>query len=233
MLGGEVILKALAQGMPDVLPASSGGDVCSMMGVGINPRNGQMWNEATNEAVGYGATSYDDGEDGIMHFSEPGCRNNPVEVLETKSPMFIESYGYRQDSGGAGKNRGGVGVSRSYRFLAEASGICLVYKCDSKPWSIGEGHEGDPNHIIINPGPNQSRQRGSYNRLQPQDVLVNNTGGGGGYGHPFDRAAEMVRVDVVNQFVSIDAALNKYGVVINPDTLAVDEKETKKIRSSR
>ena len=233
LLGGEVILKALAQGMPETLPASSGGDVCSMMGVGINPRNGQMWNEATNEAVGYGATSYDDGEDGIMHFSEPGCRNNPVEVLETKSPMFIESYGYRQDSGGAGKNRGGVGVSRSYRFLAEASGICLVYKCDSKPWAIGEGHEGDPNHIIINPGPNQSRQRGSYNRMQPQDVLVNNTGGGGGYGHPFDRTAEMVKEDVVNQFVSIDAALNEYGVVIHPETLAIDEKATKKIRDSK
>jgi N-methylhydantoinase B len=69
--------------------------------------------------------------------------------------------------------------------------------------------------------------------MKPQDVLVNNTGGGGGYGHPFNREADRVRDDVVNQFVSIDAALNQYGVVINPETLLVDEKQTKKIRSSK
>ena len=124
LLAGEVVLKALAQGMPDVVPAASGGDVCSMMGLGVNPRNGEHWLEATNEAVGFGAHAGGDGEDGIMHLSEPGCRNNPVEVLETKSPMFIESYGYRTDSGGAGRHRGGVGVGRAYRFLAPSKGIC-------------------------------------------------------------------------------------------------------------
>ncbi|HEY1485841.1 MAG TPA: hydantoinase B/oxoprolinase family protein, partial [Micromonosporaceae bacterium] len=91
LLAGEVVLKALAQGMPDQVPACSGGDVCSMMGLGVNPRTGEAWLEATNEAVGFGAHAGGDGEDGIMHLSEPGCRNNPVEVLETKSPMFIES----------------------------------------------------------------------------------------------------------------------------------------------
>lgn len=102
LLAGEVILKALAQGMPELVPACSGGDVCSMMGLGVNPRTGEAWLEATNEAVGFGGHAGGDGADGIMHISEPGCRNNPVEVLETKSPMFIESYGYRPDSGGAG-----------------------------------------------------------------------------------------------------------------------------------
>jgi N-methylhydantoinase B len=233
LLGGEVVLKALVQGMPDLIPACSGGDVCSMMGVGLNPRNNQLWNEATNEAVGFGATVDFDGEDGIMHLSEPGCRNNPVEVLETKSPMFIEWYGYRRDSGGAGKNRGGVGVGRAYRFLADSSAICLVYKTDSKPWSIGEGHEGEPNHVILNPGPNQIVQGGSYNHMKAQEILVNNTGGGGGYGHPFDRELEKVKYDVINDFVSIDAALKEYGVVIDPKTLEINESETHKVRASR
>ena len=94
LLAGEVILKALAQGMPDRIPACSGGDVSSMMGWGIDPRTGEAWLEATNEAVGFGAHAGGDGEDGIMHLSEPGCRNNPVEVLEMKAPLFIESYGY-------------------------------------------------------------------------------------------------------------------------------------------
>lgn len=234
LIAGEVVLKALAQGMPDVVPAASGGDVCSMMGLGVNPRNGENWLEATNEAVGFGAHAGGDGEDGIMHLSEPGCRNNPVEVLETKSPMFIESYGYRTDSGGAGRYRGGVGVGRTYRFLAPSSGICLVYKTKTKPWPIGEGREGDNNHVILNPGTERETvQGGSYNHLDSGDVLVNNTGGGGGYGHPFDREPERVAQDVRNGFVSVEAAAAAYGVSVNPATFTIDEDATAKLRAVR
>ncbi len=234
LLAGEVILKALAQGMPDIIPACSGGDVCSMMGLGVNPRNGQGWLEATNEAVGFGAHAGGDGADGIMHLSEPGCRNNPVEVLETKSPMFIESYGYRRDSGGAGRFRGGVGVGRAYRFEAPSIGICLVYKTKTKPWAIDGGSVGDNNHVIINPGrPDERVQGGSYNHLGVGDVLVNNTGGGGGYGDPFARDPLLVVADVRNDFVSVDAARAEYGVVLDPVTLNLDEAATAAARATR
>jgi N-methylhydantoinase B len=224
LIGGEVVLKALAQGMPDIVPACSGGDVCSMMGLGINPRNSQPWLEATNEAVGFGAHADGDGADGIMHLSEPGCRNNPVEVLETKSPMFIESYGYRTDSGGAGKHRGGVGVQRVYRFNAPSTGICLVYKTKTRPWPIAGGCEGGNNHIVLNPGTERETvQGGSYNQLAAGDVLVNNTGGGGGYGIPFERDPARVAGDVRNGFVSLSAAETEYGVVVDPVTFAVDD----------
>jgi N-methylhydantoinase B len=234
LLGGEVVLKALAQGLPDKVPAASGGDVSSMMGLGVNPRNGESWLEATNEAVGFGGHAGGDGEDGIMHLSEPGCRNNPVEVLEMKSPMFIESYGYRTDSGGAGRYRGGVGVGRSYRFEAPSTGICLVYKTKTQPWPIGEGHPGESNHIILNPGTDREvRQGGSYNNLAEGDVLVNNTGGGGGFGHPFDRKPERVADDVRNGFVSPGSAERDYGVKVDPATFAVDETATEALRSAR
>jgi N-methylhydantoinase B len=233
LIGGEVVLKALAQGMPDIVPACSGGDVCSMMGLGINPRNGEPWLEATNEAVGFGAHAAADGADGIMHLSEPGCRNNPVEVLETKSPMFIESYGYRTDSGGAGKHRGGVGVGRVYRFDAPSTGICLVYKTKTKPWPIAGGREGENNHVIINPGTERERvQGGSYNQLAAGDVLVNNTGGGGGYGDPFERDPDRVAHDVRNGFVSLSAAETEYGVIVDPVTFAVDDVATARHRGA-
>ena len=232
LLGGEVVLKALAQGIPDQVPACSGGDVCSMMGLGINPRNGEQWLEATNEAVGFGGHAGGDGEDGIMHLSEPGCRNNPVEVLETKSPMFIEWYGYRPDSGGAGRFRGGVGVGRAYRFLAPSTGICLVYKTRTKPWPIGEGRPGDNNHIVLNPGTEREVvQGGSYNLLDAGEVLVNNTGGGGGYGNPFDREPERVASDVRNGFVSVDGAASDYGVAVDAETFEVDTATTERLRS--
>jgi N-methylhydantoinase B len=167
-----------------------------------------------------------------MHLSEPGCRNNPVEVLETTSPMFIESYGYRPDSGGAGRHRGGVGVGRSYRFTAPSTGICLVYKTRTKPWPIAGGREGDNNHIILNPGTDREVvQGGSYNHLDTGDVLVNNTGGGGGYGDPLDRDPARVAADVRNGFVSAGAAEREYGVVVDPVTFAVDEDATARRRA--
>lgn len=231
LLGGEVVLKALAQGMPELVPACSGGDVCSMMGLGVNPRNGESWLEATNEAVGFGAHAGGDGSDGIMHLSEPGCRNNPVEVLETKSPMFIESYGYRPDTGGAGRHRGGVGVSRSYRFLAPSTGICLVYKTKTKPWSIAGGRVGENNRVVLNPGTEREVvQGGSYNLLETGDVLVNDTGGGGGYGDPLDREPQRVAHDVRNGFVSVEAAARDYGVVVDAATFDVDADATRRLR---
>ncbi|WP_326638025.1 hydantoinase B/oxoprolinase family protein [Nonomuraea fuscirosea] len=234
LLGGEVVLKALAQGMPDRVPACSGGDVCSMMGLGVNPRTGEAWLEATNEAVGFGGHAGGDGEDGIMHLSEPGCRNNPVEVLETKSPMFIESYGYRPDSGGPGRHRGGVGVGRTYRFTAPSTGICLVYKTRTRPWAIGDGMPGESNHVILNPGTGREVvQGGSYNRLDADEVLVNNTGGGGGYGDPFEREPVRVAADVRNGFVSVAAAARDYGVSVDPVTFEVDAEATERLRASR
>lgn len=232
LLAGEVVYKALAQGMPDLIPASSGGDVSSMMGLGVNPRTGESWLEATNEAVGFGGHAGADGEDGIMHFSEPGCRNNPVEVLETKSPMIIDSYGYRPDSAGAGKHRGGVGVSRVYRFTADSVGIGLVYKTKSPPWAVNGGREALPNGMTINKGtPNERAGSGNYNQLAAGETLDNSTGGGGGWGNPFERDALAVAKDVRNGFVTVEAAAADYGVVVDPSTFAVDEEATEGLRA--
>jgi N-methylhydantoinase B len=231
LLAGEVILKALALGMPDRVPACSGGDVCSMMGLGVNPRNGESWLEATNEAVGFGGHALGDGEDGIMHFTEPGCRNNPVEVLETKSPMIIESYGYRPDSGGPGRNRGGVGVTRVYRFAAASKAICLVYKTKSRPWALDGGAEAVPNSMIVNPGTiDEVDSSGQVSYLKAGDTLANNTGGGGGYGDPFDRDSVRVVADVRNGFVSVGAAVRDYGVVLDESTFKCDEQATAVLR---
>ena len=231
LLGGEVMLKALAQGMPDRVPACSGGDVCSVMALGVDPRTGGPWLEGMNDAVGFGAHAGGDGEDGIMHLSEPGCRNNPVEVLEIKGPMLIDHYGYRPDTGGPGKHRGGVGVSRVYRFLAPATAISVLYKTVSPPWGINGGKEAEPNHIVIDPGTeNEERKGGSYNFLEAGQVLANNTGGGGGWGNPFERDPALVAKDVRNGFVSVEAAERDYGVAVDPVTFTVDTARTAILR---
>ncbi len=233
LLAPEVIMKALAKGLPDVVPACSGGDVCDVMALGVNPRNGAAWLEATNDAVGFGAHAGGDGEDGIMHVTEPGCRNNPIEVLENKAPMIIDEYGYRPDSGGAGKNRGGVGVVRAYRFLAPTDAIVINYKTRTEPWSVAGGHKGVKNTVLVEPGTEQEREVGcSYNNFGAGGTITNLTGGGGGWGNPFERDIEKVVEDVRQGYVSAAAAQAHYGVAVDAITLEVDDAVTAQLRDS-
>ncbi len=232
LLAGEVILKALAQGMPERIPACSGGDVCTMMGLGMDSRTGRPWLEATNEAVGFGGHAGGDGENGIMHLTESGCRNNPVEVLEVKSPMLIEEYSLRPDSGGPGKHRGGLGITRIYKFLEPSSAITLVKKTKTKPWGMEGGAHGENCHMILRPGTDQEAVVGGvYEPMAPGEVLVNNSGGGGGWGPAFERDPQAVLHDVREGYVSIAAAHTDYGVVIDAATLSIDAAATAALRA--
>ena len=232
LLAPEVITKALAQGMPDLIPACSGGDVFDVMGVGIHPETGQYWLEATNEGVGFGAHAGGDGETGIMHLSEPGCRNNPIEVLETKAPWLIENYSILQDSGGPGRYRGGLGIERRYRFLAEAACLTLVKKTKTSPWGMAGGEDGVPGKVIVRPDTNQEISTGAINeQMQPGDVLVNRSGGGGGWGEPSQREPDAVLQDVQGGYISSEAALNDYLVAIDNDKQSVDRDATNALRS--
>jgi N-methylhydantoinase B len=234
LLAVEIITKALAQGMSETVPACSGGDVCTIMALGVSSRTGQPWIEATNDAVGYGGHAEGDGADGIMHLSEPGCRNNPVEVLETKAPLLIESYGYRPDTAGPGKNRGGVGVQRTYQFLEPSSAIVINYKTKTQPWSIGEGVAGTSNSVLLRPGTDQEETVGvSYNHFQAGERMVNLTGGGGGWGNPFQREPAKVATDVEQGLVSVAKAASDYGVVLDATSFEIDEAATRQLRQQR
>ncbi len=227
----EVITKALAAGLPEVVPACSGGDIFSVMGVGVHPSSGKIWLEASNEGVGFGANAGGDGENAIMHLTEPGCRNNPIEVLETKAPLHIENYALRQDSGGPGEHRGGVGVTRTYRFLAPADALTLVKKTKTKPWGMAGGSQGANGYVVLRPGTDRETVTGMvYEAMAPDDVLVNHAGGGGGWGDPFRRDPESVLADVVNGYVSLASAREDYGVAVDADTLTLDLAATEALR---
>jgi N-methylhydantoinase B len=234
LLAVDVVMKAFAQGMPDVIPACSGGDIFSVMGVGVHPQTGKVWLESSNEGVGFGAHSGGDGDNGLMHMTEPGCRNNPIEVLEAKAPLLLQDYSLIQDSGGAGRHRGGLGLQRSYRFLADASALTLVKKTKTAPWGMAGGGEGDAGYVLLRPGTDRELRTGMvYEAMAPSDVLVNHSGGGGGWGDPLERDPEAVLADVVDEYVSVEGAREDYGVVVDGETLTVDEAATAALRSAR
>ena len=233
LLMPEVIMKALSQGMPDHIPACSGGDIFSVMGLGIHPETGLHWLEANNEAVGFGAFEGNDGEDAIMHLSEPGCRNNPIEVMETKGPWIIENYGLRPDSGGPGEYRGGVGITRTYRFLHHSQVLAIVKKTKTAPWGMHGGQNGEAGTVTIWPGTEKERVNGALHEkdLQPEDVLINRSGGGGGWGNPFRRDPQHILTDVRDGYVSEHSARENYGVVIDIENWTVDEAATTALRA--
>ena len=231
LLAIDVVTKALAQAGPDVVPACSGGDIFSVSGVGIHPRTGKLWHQGSNEGVGFGAHPGGDGENVIMHPSEPGCRNNPIEVMETKAPIRIEFYGLRQDSGGAGQHRGGLGARRGVRYLADATALNMVKKSKTSPWGMAGGHAGANGYAIYWPDTEKEKVTGTnYQPVDSGDQVFNLSGGGGGWGNPFLREPARILEDVRNEYVSVESAQNVYGVVIDPATMTIDTAATEQLR---
>ncbi len=231
ILAPEVITKALAKGMPEIIPACSGGDIYALLTVGVHPKTKHFFLEGSNEGVGGGGHAGGDGSDGIMHLSEPGCRNNPVEMQEMKAPFIVENYGLRQDSCGAGLHRGGLGVTRTYHYKAPATAIGVVKKTLTDPWGMDGGKPGQRGAFIFQPDTDMERATGTEAiPVVAGHRITNNSAGGGGWGDPFARNPDAVLTDVLDELVSIEAASREYGVVIDPEEMTVDLSATRKCR---
>jgi N-methylhydantoinase B len=233
MLGVETIFKALAKGMPERLPASSGGDLGAIMVWGTDPESGRMFMEGCNEGVGWGATRDHDGANGLMHISETNVQNTPIEVLEHKAPIRIEHLEIRPDSGGAGSYRGGVGIKRDYRFLEEAKALATVKKTKTDNWGIDGGRPGARNAVVLRPGTDEEVSTGTFrDSFHAGERLSNRTAGGGGYGDPYERLPEAVRDDVIDGYVTREMAAETYGVIIDEDD-RIDREATRERRGTR
>ena len=209
----ELILKALAQGMPERLPASSGGDVPGFMMVGIHPDTGQMFAVSNNDLVGWGGTADHDGMDAATHVSGSTGRGTPIEVMEAKTGMFFERVEIRTDSGGAGKHRGGSGLRRDIRFVTAGEFLTVIKKTKTAPWALDGGQRPEPNQIVVFPGTDREhRVSTKRTNVQPGDRITLLTAGGGGHGEPSLRDPEAVRHDVAEGYVSAEAARDSYGV---------------------
>jgi N-methylhydantoinase B len=209
----ELIFKALGQGMPERLAASSGGDLPGYMMVGVHPDTKELFAISNGDVVGWGATNGHDGSDLTIHFSEGVARVTPIEVLEARTTMFFERVEAVTDSGGPGRHRGGVGLRRDIRFLGEGELIAVAKKTRTRPWSLAGGLEPEPNALVVYAG-TEREQRVSTKRLpvKPGDTFQVMTAGGGGHGDPRERDSEAVREDVLDGFVSPEAARDVYGV---------------------
>ena len=178
-------------------------------------------------AVGHGARPFADGLDAIYSRHN---ENYPGEFMEMEYPLRMERYAIAKDSGGPGLHRGGCGIIRDIRILADEGTFGLRVENNIFPtWGVAGGMGGGTSKVIINPGTPGEREIRAFsddNLWYKGDLVRVYTAGGGGWGDPLEREPERVLEDVLDGFVSIEAAQDSYGVVIDQESLAINPRAT-------
>ena len=229
----DALLGALAQAVPDRVPAAGEGGV-SWPSIG-GYHEGRPFVYVESILGSWGGRPHADGTEGISH---PGANqsNQPVEMIEADLPLEISHYGLVADSGGAGTYRGGLALVREYRVLAEDATLTIrTDRRTHRPYGLDGGRAGTPSSNILNPGPAQRilpalPMEGVH--LRKGDVFRHITPGGGGYGNPLGREPAKVLDDVLDEKLTPDYAAREYGVIIDPRGV-VDEEATRRLRRIR
>ncbi|MDH7640026.1 hydantoinase B/oxoprolinase family protein [Sphingomonas oryzagri] len=227
----ELVYKALAQGMPDRVAACSGGDTLGFMMIGTNRVTGDMYAVSNNEPVGWGASVGADGINATNHISGSLVRNTPIEVIEMKTGMMMESFEIQADSGGAGRTRGGAGTERKIRFVEDGEFLSITKRSKEKPWSLLGGAQPEANAMMVGVGTDAEKKVGTYRTpVKTGDRMIARGAGGAGFGDPAERAPAAVLEDVLDGYVSAEAARTLYKVSIVDG--AIDEAGTAALRAA-
>ncbi|MCU1422505.1 MAG: 5-oxoprolinase (ATP-hydrolyzing) [Microbacteriaceae bacterium] len=234
-----LVFGALYPIMPDrVLAGSAGANVTIFNG--RESVKGRPFNAYLSQGGGTGAGV---GYDGInaLHFPW-GSRNIPVELVETRAPVTVVSKELRTDSGGPGQFRGGCGqetVLRVSETQSEDDPIALALYSENVRFPA-EGLEGGEAGVIggysyngTDLAPDSKEVLDSFIFLKAGDELRIRLAGGGGYGDAFERDVERVERDVQLGFVSVAAARERYGVVMEASTGHADRAATAELRAAR
>jgi N-methylhydantoinase B len=221
--GVSLAMAALAQ----VVPERVSGDLCgssfpNAIG-GWNERRGRQYVYYESPAGGNGGFAGGDGPDAFVNIdfgNLPSVHN--VESIESEMPLLVEGCALRQDGGGEGRRRGGVGMVRSVRLLdAEASYSVLSDRAVIPPFGVFGAGSGKPYHLSVETasGMVEFDTPGKITGfgLHQNDMVIMRSSGGGGYGDPLERPVEQVREDVLAGIVSRERARAGYGVVLGVD----------------
>jgi len=234
----DTVFKALAPALPRAVPAGHHADLAIVDMNGIHP-HGCHFYRCLGGLVGggWGAKWNEDGMSATICINDGDTHNAPVEAMEAKYPHLIEVHALRDDSGGAGHYRGGLGVIQKRRVLAASRINAQIERTQDAPWGLFGGCSGAPNKLEI------ERADGTLERyptgkvldeqLQEGDAYILYSGGGGGYGDPLLRPPERVADDVRQGYVTRAEARQVYGVALSAEGCTVDLNATAALRAAR
>jgi N-methylhydantoinase B len=181
--------------------------------------------------------------DGYDHIGLINCAGGILaqdyEMFEIHDPHFLVKHEYLQDSAGAGRWRGGVGVETEFEIRGEnVTGVAFGDGVEEEARAFGlfGGKSGSRNEIRLDFPDGSARLAKTKEIVRgiPRGTRFRQkAGGGGGYGDPFARPPGDVLADVRDELVSVEAAREQYGVWIDPRTLVMDAKKTAAMRGTR
>ena len=229
----DAFVKALSPAIKDLSAAAHYGDSMVIFIGGVDPRNNFPFLSVEPTCGGWGGFPDSDGADALINNVNGGFKDLPIEVFENKYPVSIFNYGFRKDSGGTGKFRGGCGLYREYTINADGFVSLWFERSVTPAWGLFGGKDGIGPNVNIKSHDEKEKNLLKANGLQVKKgtVLTTYTGGGGGFEKPFERNPENVLNDVINKYVSIEKARDHYGVVIDED-LEINKEGTFKLRNT-
>ena len=223
------IYAALKDVLPDRVSAFDGGTSALLAIGGVQPRTGEIFANLSNEGCGWGGRATKDGNN-VQCIPNGNCAIAPIEVLETRYPILHHEFSLRQDSGGPGRNRGGLGCAREIEILSEELRVsAFMERVEVAPEGFFGGGEGARAQLLVKaPRDNAYKTapeaygvvcKGKFSDINMKrgHIIRIETSGGGGYGNPQDRDLARIARDVEDGFVSPQRATADYGVRVNAD----------------
>jgi N-methylhydantoinase B len=216
----DTIFKALEPVIPHRVIAGHHADLMVALLNGTLPKDGRMFITSPGPlGGGWGAKINEDGVSATVCLNDGDTHNSPVEHVESKYPVLVERQALRNDSGGPGRFRGGLGVEQTIQARTPITVNVQIDRVHCAPWGLAGGKAGLGNKISLRlagrevsdlPNAKVLRQE-----LRAGDAYTLRSGGGGGFGSPEERDPERVAADVRQGYVSRELAQRDYGVIVD------------------
>ena len=229
----DTIFKALSPALPDQVIAGHHADLVLGRVHGRQLKTNAFYIHSGGLiGGGWGARHDHDGMNAVIAMNDGDTHNSPSEQLEAKYPLLIERYCLRPDSGGPGRNRGGLGTEKVAQALNVMHFSSQMDRVKCKPWGLFGGMSGFGNGVALHRFGKAEETHFPNGKalnqvLQAGDAFILRSGGGGGYGSPLERELDALARDVRCCYVTRKSAEENYGAVFVGDTTEIDAAATK------
>jgi len=232
----DTVFRALAPAIPSKVIAGHHADLCIASVHGHQPHDNKLFLYLGGLiGGGWGAKHNEDGMSATIAINDGDTHNGPSEQVEAKYPLLVERYALRSDSGGAGTYRGGLGTEQVMRVLSNIMFNTQIERVECCPWGLAGGMSAMGNEVALH---RKGKDEVVYTTgkvfsqmLQEGDRWTLRSGGGGGFGRPTERELTRVESDVLNGYISAEAARSQYGAVIDLVTRKADREATAELRA--
>jgi len=232
----DSIFKAMFAAIPDKVIAGHHADLGLAMVNGISPKDGRFFLSSVGPSGGgWGAKHNEDGMSATVCMNDGDTHNNPIEQMEAKFPLMYLKHGLRQNSGGPGRFRGGLGTEQIIMARSGMNFNAQVDRMHCQPWGLDGGLSGMGNQVNLNQSGEVldkfTNAKVLLKRLNKGDTFTLLTGGGGGFGPPGERDPERVKNDLRQEYICKESAKKIYKVAVlksgNVDTKATNDLRNK------